>query len=440
MKKLAILSLALVSLTASAQTTTPNRMLVKQGYDTKAFAISNVDEINFATVEGEIKATLEFKEYSKTDDKEMVKVAVTKSASCMSYDIAIIPASTAKAYDDATMAKYFERLNTTRFYDDFTDAEMTGFDPLKSNTDYTVVTLGYDQYGVAGSTSRVDFKTPKQETVGTPSVTWTIDETTGSSFTLTVTPNEDTKEFYWCQFDKGGAQAQFEQWGPMMGYANMEEMIKGFSWYSHTGVTSNTWDGLQPNTEYEVYVLPVDVNGVYGDMVIIPVKTAKLGGEGVAQVTITAGEVSGDATNGYYLPVTYTPNDQTSIHHDLLVSADFFEKNNYTEEQLAEAMKADSNPFGYDPYWNYVGVDEATWGCTPGETYYAYSIAMNANGEYGSLAKLEIKTVAPSAAPAKAPKSKTNGIVERIASASRAKTAVAPQFNAKSGITLKSAK
>lgn len=446
MKKLAILALALFSLTASAQTetttSTPNRMIVKHGYDYTAYAIDKVSEVNFATVEGNIVAALEFKSYSNVDGQEMLKLAITKSESCKSYCLAIIPSVIAKAYDDATMAVYFERmgLTSTKFTDDYTDAEMTGFDPLKSNTKYTVVTLGYDEYGVAGSTSRADFTTPKAETVGTPSVTWTIDETTGESFTLTVTPNEDAKSFYWCQFSKGAAEAQFEQWGPMMGIANMEDMIKQFGWYPYSEATTNTWDGLQPNTDYEVYVLPLDVNGVYGDMVVIPVTTAKLGGEGVAQVTITAGEVSGDAINGYYLPVTYTPNDQTSVHHDLLIEKSSYDEN-YTDDTMAEAMKSDTNPFNpYDNYWNSVGVDQATWNCTPGETYYALSIAKNANDEYGPFTKLEIKTVAPASAPAKAPKASVNGIAERKASASKAKTAVVPQFKAKSGIVLKNAK
>ena len=63
MKKLfTILALALATLTASAQTDVPNRMLIKQGNEQnptiKAFAINKVQEVNFARVDGEIKATI----------------------------------------------------------------------------------------------------------------------------------------------------------------------------------------------------------------------------------------------------------------------------------------------------------------------------------------------------------------------------------------------
>ena len=43
----------------------------------------------------------------------------------------------------------------------------------------------------------------------------------------------------------------------------------------------------------------------FADMVIIPVSTKKLGGEGVAQMEITIGEFGGNAQTGYYQVVTY---------------------------------------------------------------------------------------------------------------------------------------
>ena len=182
--------------------------------------------------------------------------------------------------------------------------------------------------------------------------------------------------------------------------------------------------------------MPVDKNDVYGDLVYIPVTTAKQGGDGVAEVTITYKEVGGDAENGYYLPLTFTPNDQTSIHHDLLIEKDVYDKN-YTDESFATLMKSDTNPFNpYDNDWNYVGVDDATWNCDPGKTYYAVSIAKNGNGEYGPLAKVEIAT-SPKNAPAKVAKAE-NGVANRIAKAAKAKAGVAPVF--KGGIQLKNVK
>lgn len=441
MKKLfTILALALATLTASAQTDVPNRMLIKQGNEQsqtiKAFAIDKVQEVNFARVDGEIKATIAFDSYVKKDDgQDMLKLAITRSESCESYCIDVLPANLAKLYDDDTMAAYFEQKNAKKMYEDFTSGELTGIE-LKGNTNYTVITLGYDQYGVPGETSRADFTTPKDQTVGTPSVTCNFDEITGTSFTVTVTPNADCGEYFLVQLGRGELEKQFEEWGARMGYANIGDMIKGFAWYGHNEVYTQTFGDLLPCTDYDLIILPTDVNGTYGDIITVPVTTAKQGGEGVAEMTITYDAVGGDAESGYYLPVTYTPNDQTSIHHDLLIEKNFFNQN-YTDESLAALMKSDTNPFNpYDTYWNAIGVKNEKWNCTPGETYYAVSIAKNANGEYGPFAKVEIVT-APKNASAKVAKAE-NGVANRIAKAAKAKAGVAPVF--KGGIQLKNVK
>lgn len=441
MKKLfTILALALATLTASAQTDVPNRMLIKQGNEQrptiKAFAIDKVQEVNFARVDGEIKAAITFDSYVKKDDgQDMLKLAITRSESCESYCIDVLPANLAKLYDDDTMAAYFEQKNAKKMYEDFTSGELTGIE-LKGNTNYTVITLGYDQYGVPGETSRADFTTPKEQTVGTPSVTCNFDEITGTSFTVTVTPNADCGEYFLVQLGRGELEKQFEEWGARMGYANIGDMIKGFAWYGHNEVYTQTFGDLLPCTDYDLIILPTDVNGTYGDIITVPVTTAKQGGEGVAEMTITYDAVGGDAENGYYLPVTYTPNDQTSIHHDLLIEKNFFNQN-YTDESLAALMKSDTNPFNpYDTYWNAIGVKNEKWNCTPGETYYAVSIAKNANGEYGPFAKVEIVT-APKNASAKVAKAE-NGVANRIAKAAKAKAGVAPVF--KGGIQLKNVK
>lgn len=441
MKKLfTILALALATLTASAQTDVPNRMLIKQGNEQnptiKAFAINKVQEVNFARVDGEIKAAITFDSYVKKDDgQDMLKLAITRSESCESYCIDVLPANLAKLYDDETMAAYFEQKNAKKMYEDFTSGELTGIE-LKGNTNYTVITLGYDQYGVPGETSRADFTTPKEQTVGTPSVTCNFDEITGTSFTVTVTPNADCGEYFLVQLGRGELEKQFEEWGARMGYANIGDMIKGFAWYGHNEVYTQTFGDLLPCTDYDLIILPTDVNGTYGDIITVPVTTAKQGGDGVAEMTITYQEVGGDAENGYYLPVTYTPNDQTSIHHDLLIEKNFFNQN-YTDESLAALMKSDTNPFNpYDTYWNAIGVKNEKWNCTPGETYYAVSIAKNANGEYGPFAKVEIAT-SPKNAPAKVAKAE-NGVANRIAKAAKAKAGVAPVF--KGGIQLRNVK
>ncbi len=428
-KTFTILALALASLTASAQTeTTPNRMLVSTtSGDVKGYAIDKVDSISFATVEGEVKAEVSFQKFA-TGDADTLWVSVTRSAAAKAFSIAVLPTNTANRYNtDDIIARYMEMQNSAKYYQDFTSGQLTGFEKkFASNTSYTVVTMAYDEYGVACQASRANFTTPKAVTVGNPTVTYTIDSIGAQAVKMTVTPSADAKEFYWFQAKKGELQTQFEQWGPMFGYNNVEEMIKAFSWYGYSDEQVKVWDGLSPNTDYEVYVVAVDVNGNFGDVVTIPFTTGKLGGEGVAEVSISIGDFGGDETNGYYQYITFTPNDQTGLYHAMVMSKAYFDAN-YTDETVKDVLKSETNPFNpWDSQWNLYSTDKGTWSADPSTTYYALAMAQNGNGEWSELAKKEYTTPAAASTrvSAKAPAiSKALNHVQNVK-----KAGVAPMF------------
>ena len=247
MKKIFSIMLGLaMAMGVNAQTENPNRLIMMSQAGNKAYAIDKIDSIYFAKKEGQVRADVKFLKYVKDDEKgDVLHVAVTRTDPNSTYCIDILPANTAKGYSDDVLAQYFDKQKTTQFYQDFTDAELTGFkQELEPNTQYTVFTVAYDEYGVACEASRADFTTPKTPLVGNPAISYTIDETTTSSFTLTVTANEDCYGYYWCMFNKGEAQAQFEQWGPMFGFPNIESMIAQFSGKKYEEVSTHTWKDL----------------------------------------------------------------------------------------------------------------------------------------------------------------------------------------------------
>lgn len=426
MKKIFSIMLGLaMAMGVNAQTENPNRLIMMSKVGNKAYAIDKIDSIYFAKKEGEVRADVKFLEYVKDDKKgDVLHVAVTRTDPNCSYCIDVLPANTAKRYSDDVLAQYFDQQKTTKFYQDFTDAELTGFkQELEPNTKYTVFTVAYDEYGVACEASRADFTTPKTPLIGNPAISYTIDETTTSSFTLTVTANEDCFGYYWCMFNKGQAQAQFEQWGPMFGLPNIESMIAQFSGAKHEEVSTNTWKDLAPGTDYEVCVVPVDEAGTYADMVTIPVTTKQQGGEGVAQVAITSGGASVQKTDdGDKLTYTiiFTPNDQTAVYHDGVVSKKKFDEDG---EEFWKNYLLNGDP--QDPYYNQYGVDKYTFEANVGEEYYGIAIAKNANGEYGPMVKELFKVEAPAGvAPAKV-KANKGGVATRIKTNEK-RTAVVP--------------
>ena len=426
MKKIFSIMLGLaMAMGVNAQTENPNRLIMMSQAGNKDYALDKIDSIYFAKKEGQVRADVKFLKYVKDDKKgDILHVAVTRTDPNCSYCIDVLPANTAKRYSDDVLAQYFDQQKTTKFYKDFTDAELTGFkQELEPNTKYTVFTVAYDEYGVACEASRADFTTPKTPLIGNPAISYTIDETTTSSITLTVTANEDCFGYYWCLFDKGQAQAQFEQWGPMFGFQNIESMIAQFSGKKYEKVTTYTWKDLKPGTEYDICVVPVDEAGTYADMVTIPVTTKQQGGEGVAQVAITSGGASVQKTDdGDKLTYTiiFTPNDQTAVYHDGVVSKKKFDEDG---EEFWKNYLLNGNP--QDPNYNQYGVDKYTFEANVGEEYYGIAIAKNANGEYGPMVKELFKVEAPAGvAPAKV-KANKGGVATRIKTNEK-RTAVVP--------------
>ncbi len=406
MKKIALLALIMCLGFAGKAQENPNRMIVQpKSGNPQGYLIERLDSVYFAEITGRVAADVVFKEF-KTGANDTIMVAVTKTADCQGFRITCIPSVLAnKLTDDAAVARYFEQIGGQMYYQDFTNAEMTGFEiPFKAKSNYTLLTMGYDKYGIACSSSKADFTTPAAQLAGSPAVTWTIDEVGTQSFKITFTPNNDCKSYATCSFKKGEAQKQFEQWGPMMGFVNMSDMIKQFSGPAYTTVNTQEWTAMAPGTEYEVYVLPIDANGNYADLAVIAVTTKQLGGEGTATVAITAGEFGGSATTGYYQKVTYTPNDQCAVHRDMIITKEMFNTAEWGESGVIKFLKSETNPNNpYDTYWNQYGVDIAQWNADPSTEYIAFSIAKNAKNEWGPLAKLEITTPAtPGGAPAKA--------------------------------------
>lgn len=224
--------------------------------------------------------------------------------------------------------------------------------------------------------------------VGNPSVDYTVDEVGTDYITITFTPNADASGYAICLFEAGTAEQQFAMFGAWMGFQTMGDMIRGWG-ITKTESYQHTWVNQNPGSDYEIYVQCWDANGVDADMIIIPVTTQSMGGEGLAEMTIEIGEFGGDEEMGYYQWVTYTPNENVSLHRDIIIELEAYESEEWGEDNLIAYLKQD-NP--YDPYWDQYGVDVAQWSAKPNTWYMAFSIAKNALGEWGPLAGVEFKT------------------------------------------------
>lgn len=426
-KILSTLALSLAMLTASAQSQ-PNRLIVHQksgGFT--SYRLGSVDSLSFYNVEGEVRADVKVNKFNSGETGDTLWVAVTKTPACSKYCIDVLPSVRVNAYSDDVIASYFnQQKGATAFYDDFTNAQLTGFSTkFEPDTKYTVFTLGYDQLGTPCEVSRAEIETPVGDIVGNPQVACTVTKADYQALTFSFEPNEDVSSYYFTIFPEGEGEKQFEQWGPMFGFANMSAMIKQFSGYAYEGEMEHTINSLNPGTDYELYILPLDAEGNNGKLQITKCKTKAMGGEGKSVMTITVGEFADHGENGCAQTVTYTPNDQTNLHRDIIVDkAKFLDKNGTWKGDESKVIEYLQTPNPMDPNWDQYGEDVATWGVDANTTYIAYSIGQNAKGEWGELAKKEFTTPAAASAPAYAPATST--VMKRVAPAQAKKPGMAP--------------
>lgn len=395
MKKLfATFIMALIGVTAMMAQTSPNRVLItdKMG-NTKGYLAERIDSMWFAQVEGRIAAEIEFLGFNTGETGDTVKIAVTRTEGCQAFRIDCLPKNRADMLGgEDGYANYLDTGGSEYYWQDFTNADMTGY-TFTPGVEYSIITVGYDMYGVACGAERYDFTAPKKELVGDCSIAYTIDEITDDIITVSFDPADGVAGYAACLYPAGTAEQQFQQMGAMFGFLTLGDMVKAFG-FNNVGPATNTWENNDPGTDYEIYVQAWDVNGTNADLLIIPVTTKKIGGEGVAEMTIEVGDFGGDAVYGYYQIVTYTPNDQTSMHRDLIIEKEAYEKE-WNEEKMIDFIK---NEYTYDDQF---GVDVAYWQAEPDTEYIAFSMGKNINDEWGPLASKELKTPSSPAAVSK---------------------------------------
>lgn len=395
MKKFFTLILCAVAcLSVYAQNTDLNRLIIrdKGGY-IHPYAINNLDSMFFYQIDGRVAADIEIKDVAiKTGEgtQDSVTLAVTRSESCRSYKIACVKKSIADVLtNDAACAGYFDQFGSNVYSQDFTNAGMTGFDfPFQPKTEYAIITLGYDEIGTACEMAKAYFTTPAVPIKGTPEVKYEVTDVQPFSVSVTFKPNSDVGGYAVTLFGKGEAEQQFKMFGPMMNLASIGEMVKAWGYQGKAGKDSTfVWKNEKPNTEYEIYVQPWDKNGTLTDYFMIPVTTAKLGGEGVAESTIAFGNFKKDTENNqWYQEVTITQNDQCAGHVVNLYTEEDWSKG---EDAVRQSMIDDQALQYY--YFKY-GNETTGLYAEPETTYYVAVLSKNANNEWGPLVSKKFTT------------------------------------------------
>lgn len=369
----------------------PNRLLVVDQYEQfKGYDLKNVKSVEFATVMGEVAANLKLLSANMND----VHVSVTRTPECPTFKLSVIPGVMARQMEaePAMASSYMDYMGAATYSEDFADGAITGMD-LEYDTEYAVATLGIDVYGVDCDFRAVYFTTEKAPILGNPQVDVSVVANGLTTIDLKFTPNADTREYYFCIFDEGQAQEQFESFGAMMGLTSIAQMIKAFGQTPHQGTLDYQYKSLEPNTKYELYVLPIDKNGNMAELQIYPMETQSQGGSGDAKVEILAGEYKLMDWNGEMLPsqfFTFTPNDQTWCYRLGVYYADNYDQDpdTYINDVMSEP------PVPNMANWYQFATISTDFQINPETTVVVIAAAKNADGVWGEPTVLRHTTPA----------------------------------------------
>lgn len=416
MKKLSIILASLLTATAgfAQDAQTPNRILVNDlTGNYKGFVIDNLSSLSFVNVEGEVSVSAEILE-AETDK---LKVNIKRSESCNSFKLAVIPGTVAgQLTNDVIAINYVNRdKNVPIFYQDFLPGDLTGIE-LKADSDYALVLVAIDTYGIDCTATIIPFKTPSIPLVGNPMVEAVMTENTTRSFTMEFTPNDDVSVYYTVAGEKGSLQEQYETWGSMFGFTSFNEMIA--SWGIPTeGAKTNTWKDMQPGMEYEVIVAMKDANGTFAPCQIFEASTLTIGGYGESEVEIIVEEYELADWYGEMLPsqyMTFNPNKETAMYRFGLYIASDYDKDpeGYHNDLCQEPpMPFMANWFFFEPIYTDYQID-------PDTEVVAIAAGKNLDEEWGKVNVLRFTTpseVSDSESAAR----RTNKIGKRIKPAPR---------------------
>lgn len=387
MKKftLALAALAMAS-SAFAQTAeAPNRIFVNRTNDTReAYVLDHLKGITFGKVDGEVKADVKVNSSSTTG----LNVDVRMSEACKQFKIDVIPAVILKqCTTDVGFINYFDVMCSDKlYYEDYIGADITGVD-LKPGGEYAVVTIAIDEYGVEAGVDYDTFTIPAASVAGNPKVDVEKMGNTRFSFTLKVTPNDDVSEYYCVAAAKGTMENDYEMFAPNYGWASLSDCV--MSWGTpRTGEDTITWEDMNPNTDYEIFIVALDVNGNQAPLQVVEYSTAYTGGHGEAKVDIAIGkyilnewDLGGGPKMLPSLFMTFTPNEDCYAYR-----VGVYKKENYDKDP--EACKNDVRqepPMANMARWFQYEALTTDMQIDPSTPYVVLTAGKNIDNEWGEV-------------------------------------------------------
>lgn len=206
-----------------------------------------------------------------------------------------------------------------------------------------------------------------------PSVAVEFSNVAQTTYTASFTPNSVCQSYTFVAM----SLADVAQFLPWFG-GSMTAMIKQFG-MTKAGPYVHNFTEMVPNTDYYVYTICKDANGVEAPYDSSHVRTLVAGGTGTAEATIEVSEITATTAR-----VVVTPNSETALFHSGLITKAFFDE--IGQDSSVSIFMNNNQPM--------YSVDDHVWPeLQPNTEYKAIAICKNSNNEWGPAVIVDFTTI-----------------------------------------------
>lgn len=270
-----------------------------------------------------------------------------------------------------TVAEYI-----TYVAQDSSNVEMTvdveGFTPNTASSIYVAALLNDGTYEVITS----DFTTLSLGGSGEATLTINVYDVAQTSAFISIIPNDQSAHY--------GLVLTTQEELDELGYTadSLIAYFNGTEYQKYYYELDEEMPGLDPSTEYLVYAMAFNADGVASELYEVSFTTTYYGGEGLAEIAMTATNPTANSFD-----ISFVPNDQTNYYYYLIADQSFYtDLGLETTADIAAWAQANQQK-------NYGELEGTVGDLVMGTEYICYAIPFNANNELGTVAQTTITTL-----------------------------------------------
>lgn len=259
---------------------------------------------------------------------------------------------------------------------DSSNVEMTvdveGFTPNTASSIYVAALLNDNTYEVITS----DFTTLSLGGSGDATLTINVYDVAQTSAFISITPNDQSAHY--------GLVLTTQEELDEIGFTtdSLIAYFNGTEYQKYYYELDEEMPGLDPSTEYLVYAMAFNADGVASELYEVSFTTTYYGGFGLAEIAMTATNPTANSFD-----ISFVPNDQTNYYYYLIADQSFYtDLGLETTADIAAWAQANQQK-------NYGELTGTVGDLVMGTEYICYAIPFNANNELGTVAQTTITTL-----------------------------------------------